>query len=160
MKKIKMSIFAGLVFALSALSMNVNAEQGKDMIIEVESPIGFQETIAKLKSNAKELGWKVPKKWAKNFQKNLKHVTKVDVGKNLVIEMCEPWAAVDLLVHDKYKKFLAMMPCSVAVYEKSNGKTYISMMNMRMLGSIYTGKEVKALVKKLAPQMDQMIIMQ
>lgn len=160
MKKFKINIFVGLVFALSTLSINVNAEQSKDMIIEVESPIGFQETITKLKSNAKELGWKVPKKWAKNFQKNLKYVTKVDVGRNLVIEMCEPWAAVKLLVHDKYKKFLAMMPCSVAVYEKSNGKTYISMMNMRMLGSVYEGKEVKDLVRELAPQMDKMIIMQ
>lgn len=101
----------------------------------------------------------MPKKWVKNFQKNLKYVTKVDIGRNLVIEMCEPWEAVKLLKHDKYKKFLSMMPCSVAVYEKSDGKVYISMMNMRMLSQMFEGKEVEELVTKLAPHMDQMIEM-
>ena len=146
------------MFALFVQAADSAAPE-QNVLIEKESPLGFEETIAKLRSNAKDLGWKVPKKWAKNFQKNLKHVTKIDVGRNLVIEMCEPYAAVDLLVHDKYKKFLAMMPCSVAVYEKSNGKVYISMMNMRSLSTLFPGKEVAALVDKLAPQMDQMLIM-
>ena len=96
-----------------------------EMVIEKASPLGFEETIDKLKSNAKELGWKVPSKWNKDFQKNLMHVTDIDVGRNLVIEMCEPFAAVELLIHDQYKKFLSMMPCSVAVYEKSDGKVYL-----------------------------------
>ncbi len=121
--------------------------------------VGFEETIDKLKSNAKSLGWKVPKKWAKNFQLNLKHVTKVDIGRNLVIELCEPHAAVDLLIHDKYKKFLAMMPCSIAVYEKSDGKVYVSLMNLRMFSQAFEGKEVADLGEKLVPQMDQMLVL-
>ncbi len=40
-----------------------------EMVIEKASPLGFEETIDKLKSNAKELGWKVPSKWNKDFQK-------------------------------------------------------------------------------------------
>jgi len=135
------------------------AEEG--LIIERASPLGFDETITKLISNAKGLGWKVPKKWKKNFQKNLKRVTKVDIGRNLVIEMCEPHAAVKLLVHDKYKKFLSMMPCSVAVYEKSDGKVYLSMMNIQMMANVYKGqKEIEELVAQLAPQMEQMLIME
>jgi len=157
-KKIVLFLFCSVFTFLSQAADVGQAQQS--VLIEVQSPIGFDETIAKLKSNAKKLGWKVPKKWAKNFQKNLKHVTKVDVGRNLVIEMCEPYAAVKLLVHDKYKKFLAMMPCSVAVYEKSDGKVYISMMNMRSLSKLFPGKEVEELVDELAPQMDQMLIMQ
>lgn len=160
MKNLKLNLIAILLLSMSAMTTQVYADQSREMIIEVESPIGFDATIKKLKSNAKRLGWKVPKKWAKNFQKNLKHVTKVDIGKNLVIEMCEPYAAVDLLIHDKYKKFLAMMPCSVAVYKKSNGKTYISMMNLRLVGTMFQGKEIENLVTKLAPQMDEMLVMQ
>ena len=135
------------------------AEEG--MIIEKSSPLGFEETIDKLVANGKALGWKLPRKWRKNFQKNLKKVTKVDIGRSLVVEMCEPHAAVKLLTHDKYKKFLSMMPCSVAVYEKSDGKVYLSMMNIQMMGSMYKGqKEIDELVTNLAPQMEKMLTMQ
>lgn len=158
----KKSIFTPIFFLFITYSLSIPAyaDDKPNVIIEKESPLGFEETIDKLKSNAKALGWKVPKKWAKNFQKNLKHVTKVDIGRNLVVEMCEPWEAVKLLKHDKYKKFLSMMPCSVAIYEKSDGKVYISMMNMRMLSQMFEGKEVEELVTKLAPQMDQMLQME
>ena len=145
-----------LSFVLFAGFQSVQASD--EMIIEVESPLGFEETIEKIKSNAKALGWKVPKKWKKDFQKNLKHVTKQDVGRNLVFSMCEPWEAVKLLKHDKYKKFFAMMPCSFAVYEKSNGKIYASFLNIQMLGQMYQGeKEIQDLVSKLGPQMQKMV---
>ena len=141
-----------LVFALQPVLAS------EEMIIEVESPLGFDETIAKIKENAKELGWKVPKKWKKNFQLNLKHVTSEDVGKNLVFSMCEPWEAVKLLKHDEYKKFFAMMPCSFAVYEKSDGKIYASFMNIQMLSQLYPDEPgIQALVNKLGPQMQQMV---
>lgn len=135
-----------------------SVQASNEMIIEKASPLGFDETIERIKSNAKALGWKVPKSWKKNFQVNLLKVTKEDVGKNLVFSMCEPWEAVKLLKHDKYKKFFAMMPCSFAVYEKSDGKVYASFMNIQMLGQMYKGeKEIEALVNKLGPQMVQMV---
>lgn len=135
------------------------AEQ--EMVIEKASPLDFDQTVERLISNAKELGWKVPKKWAKDFQENLNKVTDVDIGKALVVEMCEPFAASELLVHDKYKKFLSMMPCSVAVYEKSDGKVYLSMMNIHLMGQMYKGqKEIDKLIANLAPQMEQMLDMQ
>lgn len=134
------------------------AQASGDMIIEKMSPLGFEETIDRIKSNAKELGWKVPKSWKKNFQKNLMRVTDEDIGRNLVFSMCEPWEAVKLLKHDKYKKFLAMMPCSFAVFEKSDGKVYASVMNIQMLGQMYKGeKEIEELVNTLGPQMVQMM---
>ncbi|MBL7003740.1 MAG: DUF302 domain-containing protein [Gammaproteobacteria bacterium] len=163
-KLLKITRIIALVSCLAVMGLTPVMAAGHsspmEVLIEIESPLAFEETIAKLRSNAKKLGWKVPKKWAKNFQKNLKYVTKVDVGRNLVVEMCEPYAAVDLLIHDKYKKFLAMMPCSVAIYEKSDGKVYLSMMNIRALAQMFSGKEIDDLVNKLAPQMDEMVKMQ
>ena len=135
-----------------------SAHASTEMIIEKESPLGFDETIAKIKENAKALGWKVPEKWKKNFQVNLKKVTKEDIGKNLVFSMCEPWEAVKLLKHDAYKKFFAMMPCSFAVYEKSDGKVFVSFINIQMLGQMYAGEQpIQDLVNKLGPQMVQMV---
>jgi uncharacterized protein (DUF302 family) len=54
-----------------------------------------------------------------------------------------------------------MMPCSVAVYEKSDGKVYLSMMNIQLMGKMYKGqKEIDKLVTTLGPQMEQMLIME
>lgn len=152
--------FKRLVLVLPLFVMfGINVAQAEDgLIIEKVSPLGFEETITKIKTNAKALGWKVPKKWKKNFQKNLKHVTKEDIGRNLVFSMCEPWEAVKLLKHDKYKKFLAMMPCSFAVYEKSDGKVYASFMNIQLMGQMYKGqKEIEDLVNVLGPHMVKMV---
>ncbi|MBT3205861.1 MAG: DUF302 domain-containing protein [Gammaproteobacteria bacterium] len=153
----KSKIFVFLLPILVAFGFST-AQASEEMIIEKLSPLGFDETITKIKQNAKALGWKVPKKWKKNFQKNLKHVTKEDIGKNLVFSMCEPWAAVKLLKHDRYKKFLAMMPCSFAVYEKSDGKVYASFMNIQLMGQMYKGqKEIEDLVNELGPHMVKMV---
>lgn len=155
LKKFKLFVFAVPLLMVFGFSTALASE---DMILEKASPLGFEETIARVKSNAKALGWKVPKKWKHNFQKNFLYVTKQDIGKNLVFSMCEPWEAVKLLQHDKYKKFLSMMPCSFAVYEKSDGKVYVSSMNIQMMGQMYKGqKEVEDLVNKLGPQMAKMV---
>ena len=146
-----------LAFGLST----AYAETESEMIIERASPLGYEETIAKLIENAKGLGWKVPKKWKRTFQKNFKRIAKVDIGRNMLIEMCQPHAAAKLLVHDKYKKFLSMMPCTVAVYEKSDGKVYLSMMNIQMMGQLYKGqKEIDEMIAELGPQMEKMLIME
>src|SRR5210317_2237627 len=155
LKRMKYLMLILPVLMLIGLS---SVQASEEMIIEKVSPLGFDETIAKIKENAKALGWKVPKRWKKDFQKNLKKVTKQDIGKNLVFSMCEPFEAVKLLKHDKYKKFLSMMPCSFAVYEKSDGKVYASVMNIQLLGQMYKGeKEIQDLVNKLGPQMVKMM---
>jgi len=126
------------------------------MIKEVQSPYGFEETIEKVIANAKGMGWKVPKSWKINFQKNLLKVAKVDVGPNQVIGMCDPAAAAKILVHDSLKQVSVMMPCSIAFYQKEDGKTYISIMNMKLLGTAF-GNVIKPITNELAPQMEKMV---
>lgn len=148
------------VFVLPLLMVSgvSTAETSNEMIIEKASPLGFDETVDRIKSNAKALGWKVPGKWKHDFQKNLMKVTDEDIGKNIVFSMCEPWAAVKLLKHDKYKKFLSMMPCSFAVYEQSDGKVYVSFMNIQLMGQMYKGEAaIEELVNELGPQMVKMV---
>lgn len=126
------------------------------MLVEVESPLGFEETLERIEANAKELGWKVPEKWKVNFRRNMKKITDTDIGPNQVLKMCEPFAAAKLLVKDEYKQLAAMMPCTIAVYEKSNGKTYVAMMNLDVMGAMYGG-DVKGMADELAPQMAKML---
>ena len=126
------------------------------MLVEVPSPYGFDETLEKLEAKAKDMGWKVPSKWKVNFQANLLNVTGIDVGPNKVIKMCAPEPAAKLLVKDEYKVLTAMMPCTLAVYVKSDGKTYISMLDLEVMGAMYGG-DVADMAKELGPQMKEMV---
>jgi uncharacterized protein (DUF302 family) len=149
---ILISFVAGIVLTV-AVGLNAMPNM---MIKEVPSPLGFDETLTQIEANAKGLGWKVPKKWTVDFQKNMLKVVKVDIGPNKVLKMCEPQAAADILIHDELKRLSTMMPCTIAVYVKSDGKTYISVMNMALLGLLY-GDVVKDIAAVLGPQMDEIV---
>lgn len=150
---------ATLALAILTGSVALAGEGMPPMLVEHASPLGFEETLVKLEANAKALGWKVPGKWKINFQKNLKRVTGKDIGKNQVLKMCAPDAAVPLLMKDEYKMLTALMPCTLAVYEKSDGKTYIAMMNLKVMGMMY-GPDVAKMAEELQPQMEQMLILE
>ncbi|MDJ0739425.1 MAG: DUF302 domain-containing protein [Gammaproteobacteria bacterium] len=163
MKRPLASLFGAVLLAATSLATAPAVADGHKggpmdfkMLVEVVSPLGFEETLERIEANAKDLGWKVPKKWKVNFQKNMMKITDTDIGPNQVLKMCEPFAAAKLLVKDEYKQLAAMMPCTIAVYEKSDGKVYVAMMNLEVMGMMYGG-DVKDMADELAPQMAQML---
>ena len=119
MSKTITTIIAFIIGIILTVFIGINTLPGF-MIKEVASPYGFKETLAKVKAKAKSIGWKVPKKWNKDFRKNLQKTVKIDVGHVTVLKMCEPQAAADILIHDELKRLSVLMPCSVAVYDKAD----------------------------------------
>lgn len=145
-----------LIIGAVGASLTIKAMMPRLLISEVVSPLSFDETLVHVEAKAKELGWKVPKKWKANFQKNFQKIVGVDIGPNKLIKMCQPKVAADILVKDEYKYLGVMMPCTFAVYEKADGKTYVSMMNLGMMGLAF-GSEVARAMKIVGPEMDQMV---
>ena len=158
MSKLFTALFSFVAGAAVAAAIGFYSLPGL-MIKEIPSPYSFDETLEKIEANAKAVGWKVPKTWKVNFQKNLLKVVKIDIGPNKLIKMCEPQAAADILIHDELKRLSVMMPCTIGVYEKSDGKTYITIMNMKILGLLF-GDVVDDITTKLAPQMEKMVTLQ
>lgn len=147
-----------VTFVLGAvIALFIGVSMIPDMMMrEIESPLAFEQTLEQIEANAKEAGWKVPKKWKVNFQRNFKKITGIDIGPSKLLKMCEPHAAANILKHDEYKILSVMMPCTIAVYEKSDGKTYIAVMNLDFLSMMYGG-DVAAAMDKVQPQMEKMI---
>ena len=163
MKRRMKAMAAGALMGFAMLAAGaVSAEQQQaaagtiKMLIERPSPLGFEETLERIEENARDMGWKVPQKWKVDFQRNFEKITGTDIGPSRVLKMCEPFAAAKLLVKDEYKQLAAMMPCTIAVYEKTDGKTYIAMMNLDAMAQMYGG-DVKDMAAELAPQMEQML---
>ncbi len=107
------------------------------MIHEEKSPHDFDTTVDTIVANTEREGWKVSKVY--DFQKSAIDSGKGDIGRINVIQMCQIAYATGLLMADDTKYVAVMMPCSVAVYEKLDGGTYVASMNIGIMGKVFGG---------------------
>jgi uncharacterized protein (DUF302 family) len=119
------------------------------MIREVQSPLGYEETIAHIQNNVTNAGWKVSA--LMRLDKSL-----AKEGKSLLpaasMKICQPDYAAQILEDDEARFLSVMMPCSIAVYEKTNGKTYIATMNSRLMGRLFGGTVAKVMAGPVAKE--------
>lgn len=133
MKKIKYLI---LMVILSA-GAGVNAQNNDSkLFIESVSKYSFEETVNKLNEIITVDGWKVLV--AHDLQAALKKHN-FNVLSVSVFEICNPKYSVKLLEKDELRIYSSLMPCRFSVYEKTDGKTYISRMNSVMIAESIGG---------------------
>ncbi len=114
----------------------------KIMFFEKKSKFSFNDTVNKVTEAAKNNGWHVPD--IRDLQKVYQKAGHKDMTKIKAIALCKPHGAYKILSYDKNKRLAAMMPIQLAVYEKKNGKVYVSGMNIGFMGKMFGGviKEV------------------
>ena len=123
------------------------------MFFENRSKYGFEETINQLTELVPENEWKIIQilDLQETMRKNGKDVLPVKV-----VEMCKPDYAYQLLSEDLQRIYSNMMPCRVSVYEKSDGKIYISRMNSAMFAE-QIGGVMKDVMSKAFDDVEKMI---
>lgn len=132
MKQTITGILIGLALGLVICALAVP----KLMLKEQVSPLGYEETIAHITQKVEDGGWKVSA--AMRLDQSLaKEGKKVLPAASLKI--CQPDYAERVLLDDDARFLAVMMPCSIAVYEKADGKTYISTMNSGLMGRLFGG---------------------
>jgi uncharacterized protein (DUF302 family) len=123
MKKLLALVIVTL-FALTAKA------QTTEMFLESESRFGFEETVNILNETVTEGGWKVLA--VHDLQASMKKAGK-DVAAVKVFEICNPNHSYKLLARDDERIYSSLMPCRFSVYEKSDGRVYISRMNATIM---------------------------
>ncbi|MDY0104162.1 MAG: DUF302 domain-containing protein [Lentimicrobium sp.] len=124
--KIKI-LFAGLLVSISLMTFAQSQKiENKEVMIENQSQYNFDETVDILSKQIVEHGWKITATHdlQETMKKNGKEVLSVKV-----IELCNPGHAFNILSKDDLLNVSPMLPCRISVYEKTDGKTYISRMN-------------------------------
>lgn len=115
MKKLTL-LLAVALFVLPQINAQVSA-------FEKESKFDFEETVETIKAKATEAGWSIPTEH--DMQASLKKKNK-EVRPSIILVLCNSSFAYKLLKNDETREAQTMLPCRVAVYEKSNGKTYLA----------------------------------
>lgn len=97
------------------------------MFFENKSRFGFHETVQRFSDAATNGGWKVT--YTHDLQETMRK-NGFDVAAASVVELCKPKYAHTILSDDTLRIYSNMMPCRISMYEKSDGQTYISRMNV------------------------------
>ena len=131
-----------LVLVIAFLLTSLTASgQSEEMFIESESRLGFDETIKVLDESIAISGWKVL--IIHDLQTSMKKTGK-EVLSVKVFEVCNPKHSYKLLSQDDKRIYSSLMPCRFSVYEKADGKVYVSRMN-----SIILSKQIGGLVEEV-----------
>jgi uncharacterized protein (DUF302 family) len=101
-------------------------------ILEELSPFNVSETVARLVEEAAQKGWQNPA--THNLQQSLAKSGK-EVRPVQVVEICKPEYSGKMLEMNDERIVSVLMPCRISVYEKEDGKTYVSLLDMKALAS-------------------------
>lgn len=113
-----------------------NAGNMGNMFIESESPYDFSTTVEKFTKEIENKSWKIANIY--DLQKTLENHGKVVLPVK-VFSICHPNQSGKILEKDTERIISSMMPCRVSVYEKHDGKTYISRMNSNIIAKGFGG---------------------
>ena len=120
------------------------------MMLESESRYDFETTLTTVEQSAKAAGWSIPT--VHDLQKSMEKAGK-EVNQVKVFELCNPEHGVRILAGDEERIYSNMLPCRVSVYTKSDGKTYLSRLNIpRMTKGMLP--EVKSAMKAAYKEME------
>jgi len=133
MKKI---LVAGLVVLVS---LSAGCSMKSMMVQERVSPYDVDTTVKKIQENAVAVGWVAP--GVRNMRKSIIKNGGKDIGAEVrIVELCNAdHAAGKILSEDEGRYSALLMPCAIAVYTKSDGKTYVSSMRAGEVGGMMGG---------------------
>jgi len=106
------------------------------MFLETLSPFDFPSTADRLSKEIENKSWKISNVY--DLQKTLNQHGK-EVLPVKVFSLCHPNHSSRILEKDTERIISSMMPCRVSIYEKADGKTYISRMNSSMIAAGFGG---------------------
>ena len=98
----------------------------ENLFIETPSLYDFDKTVEMLSEAIVQGGWKISV--THDLQGTLLK-NGIEVLPVKVIELCNAMLASQLLIANDTRKYSAMLPCRISVYEKEDGLTYTSIMN-------------------------------
>ncbi|MGQ8337639.1 DUF302 domain-containing protein [Sunxiuqinia sp. A32] len=142
MKKNTNMFITGLITGILASVLIILVLAPKMMFTVTESKYDFDKTAEMIIESTKTNKWSMPHHY--DLQATMaKHGFSVKPVK--VFSVCKPDVAVRVLGSDDDQHVSAMMPCRIAIFEKKDGKTYVSRLNAGLLSKILGGN-IKAVM--------------
>lgn len=112
--------------------------------LEYKSKLNFSKTETYLEKVLNTGGWKISK--IHDLQQSLR-----DNGQEIlpvkILELCNPDYSGEMLKDDDMRFLSVLMPCRISLYEKSNGKTYMGLMDTGNMAKMLGGSIQKKILQ-------------
>ena len=107
------------------------------MLPEAPSAYGLAETVTKLTDAAQAAGWVVQSivELEKSIEKNGGGV----VRPVRLVNICQAKHAARIMSDDTARRVSVLMPCTISVYEKSDGSVWVGAMNAGLIAPLFGG---------------------
>ena len=126
--------FIGGMVVFGVIAWNM---AGDMMLREVPSPYSVEETAARIQRNIQSLSGNG---WALSGLRNPASAVAAagtNVPPVLLIEACSTKYSGPILKDDASRILSILMPCTITVYKKDDGKTYVGLMNSGLMGRMF-----------------------
>lgn len=147
------SLGLGFLLGVASLAWIAYEAAPKVMILENESALSYEDTVATLKEASKDNGWKIPK--VHELDKTMTEAG-YQVAPVSVIELCHVQHAARVLGDADSRIVSSMMPCRVSVYVDAEDKVIVSRMNTGAIARVFGGTVAE--VMAVASQETELIL--
>jgi uncharacterized protein (DUF302 family) len=149
------NIIVGMVIGILIVCVAGWIMMPKMMLKEYESPFSVEETVERIKSNALAEGWVVSS--VTPLHQSVKKHSGYDLPPVMLVNLCEADHAHKILDNDDTKIVSVMMPCTISVYQKTDGKVFVGAMNAGLMGKMFGGVVAEVMGNVVAKQQKSFI---
>jgi len=146
-------ILIGIIIGAGMVILTLYERLPGLMFKESLSKYSFEQTEQELTKVIEARGWKMPA--VHDLQQTMEN-NGIKVLQVKVFEICKPNLAHEILKRDDERVVASMMPCRIAIYTRTNGKTYVSRMNAGLMSRPMPGV-VPKVMKQAADEVEQML---
>ncbi|HPR63095.1 MAG TPA: DUF302 domain-containing protein [Thermoanaerobaculia bacterium] len=153
--KLVLLFIIGLVAGIAGVFLAIRMLAPGMMLREIKSPMGFDETVEAITQNAQNAGWVVSS--IQPLDESIRKNGGGDLKPIRLVNLCNAGHAFEILKEEDNLTLSVMMPCTISVYEKSDGNTYIGTMNAGLMGSLFGGTVARVMGGTVARQQQEFI---
>lgn len=144
---------AALLLVLSATGCS--SIMRSTMVQERQSPYNMEETVKTITAQGRQKGWNVSE--PKRLDQTIRKHGGPAVLPVTLLELCEPHHAGKLLANDDDRWVSVFMPCTIGVYEKSDGKVYVTNVKAANLGAMMGGTVAEVMGGAVAADQEEIL---
>lgn len=134
----------GFVVGIALVAVVALTSMQSLMFNIIPSPYGVEETAARIQANIMKPEMKA-NGWSLSGLRDPSKAIAADGGNVmpvLLVEACSSKYSGPLLKQDTSRIFSILMPCTITVFKKDDGKTYIGTMNAGLMGKMFGVGEI------------------
>jgi uncharacterized protein (DUF302 family) len=132
-----LGILLGALLALAVVALVLRARAAAWMLPEKRSALGLDDTVKRLSETAQAAGWIVQS--IVELEKSILKNGGGTVRPVRLVNLCQAQHAAEIMRDDTARRVSVLMPCTIAVYEKSDGRIWVAAMNPGLIAPLFGG---------------------